>query len=470
VRPRAPRSRLALTTPARSAPTDTAVGEVPILSVGELLGGLRRLLDERVGRVWVSGEISNLHFARSGHTYFTLKDAEAQVRAALFRGAARRLLFEPEDGLEVLVYADVEIYEARGDLQLIVRQLEPRGDGALRLAVEQLRRRLEAEGLFDPAHKRALPSSPRRIGIATSPTGAAVRDVIQVTGRRCPAIPLLVAPTRVQGLGAEREIAAAIDALGEQEDVDVILVIRGGGSLEDLQAFNTEEVAHAIARAPVPVVSGVGHEVDVSIADLVADQRAPTPSAAAELVAPDRESLRRMLDRDWRRLCRAADALLERAAARVDRGREAVAMLAPSVRLAAQRRRLEGLAHALTQAARSQAAQRERLAGLSRALLVGVRSRVARRDRVLALGHALRVAARSRVGTGRAALAERAARLEGLSPLAVLTRGYAVVRRARDGAVVRRADQLERGERLAIRLAEAELEAAVIDTRDRPRS
>ena len=440
---------------------ESAGGDAPIFSVGELLGGLRRLLDERVGRVWVSGEISNLHAARSGHTYFTLKDAQAQVRAALFRGAARRLLFEPEDGLEVLVYADVEIYEARGDLQLIVRQLEPRGDGALRLAFEQLRRRLEAEGLFDPAHKRALPSAPRRIGIATSPTGAAVRDVIQVTGRRCPAIPLLIAPTRVQGVGSEREVAAAIDALGAQQDVDVILVVRGGGSLEDLQAFNTEEVARAIARAPVPVVSGVGHEVDVSIADLVADQRAPTPSAAAELVAPDRESLRRMLDRDWRRLCRAADSLLERAQARVERGREAVAILAPSVRLAAQRRRLEGLAHALTQAVRRQAAQRERLAGLSHTLVAGARARVQRRERIEALARALERAARTRLASGRAALGEGAARLEGLSPLAVLSRGYAIVRRARDGAVVRSAQQLAAGERLAIRLAEAELEASV---------
>lgn len=447
---------------------ETVAGDVPILSVGELLGGLRRLLDERVGRVWVAGEISNLHSARSGHTYFTLKDAEAQVRAALFRGAARRLLFEPEDGLEVLVYADVEIYEARGDLQLIVRQLEPRGDGALRLAFEQLRRRLEAEGLFDPAHKRPLPPSPRRIGIATSPTGAAVRDVIQVTGRRCPAIPLLVAPTRVQGTGSEREVAAAIDALGEQQDVDVILVVRGGGSLEDLQAFNTEEVARAIARSPVPVVSGVGHEVDVSIADLVADRRAPTPSAAAELVVPDRESLRRMLDRDWRRLCRAGDALLERASARVDRGREAIALLAPSVRLAAQRRRLEGLAHALTRAARSQAEQRERLAGLARALLAGVRARAARRERVEALGHALELAVRARLAAGRAALGEGAARLEGMSPLAVLARGYAVVRRARDGEVVRRADQLAAGERLAVRVAEAELEAVVERARPLP--
>lgn len=362
------------------------------------------------------------------------------MRAALFRREAQRLAFDPEEGLEVLVYAEVEIYEARGDLQLIVRQLEPRGDGALRLAFEQLRGRLEAEGLFDPARKRGLPSSPRRIGVVTSPTGAAVRDVIEVTGRRCPSIPLLVAPTRVQGAGSEHEVAAAIQAVASQPEIDVILVVRGGGSLEDLQAFNTEVVARAIAGAPVPVVAGVGHEVDVTIADLAADHRAPTPSAAAEQVAPDRESLRRMLDRDWRRLCRAADTLVERAAARVDRGREAVAMLAPSVRLAAQR---------------------QRLVGLARALVAGARTRSSRRLEVEALAHALLRAGQSKLGEGRAALAEGAGRLEALSPLAVLSRGYAVVRRSRDGAVLRRADQLAVGERLSVRLAEAELEAAV---------
>jgi exodeoxyribonuclease VII large subunit len=390
-----------------------------IYTVAELLGGIRALLDERVGRVWVVGELSDLHQARSGHTYFTLKDDAGRVRAALFRSAARRLDFEPEDGLEVLVYGDVSIYEPRGDLQLIVRQLEPRGIGPLQLAFEQLRRRLEAEGLFDIARKRALPPRPSRIGVVTSPTGAAIRDVLEVTGRRYPAASIVIAPTRVQGAGAEREIADAIDTLTSEVDVDVILLVRGGGSLEDLQAFNTETVARAIARAPVPVVSGVGHEVDVTIADLAADARAATPSAAAELAVPEAADLQRHLVRDWQRLQRAVRAILERGTLELERERDALRALAPSARLAVQRARLEAAARALIRAAAA---------------------------------HAQR---------SRAQLSALSGRLDSLSPLAVLGRGYALVRRSRDGAIVRTAEQLERGERLAIRVAEAQLEAVV---------
>jgi exodeoxyribonuclease VII large subunit len=402
-----------------SDPVASTSAAPQVYTVSDLLGGLRALLAERVGRVWVVGEVSNLHRAGSGHVYFSLKDERGQIRAALFRNAARRLVFEPEDGLEVLVYGDLSVYEPRGDLQLVVRRLEPRGEGALRLAFEQLRRRLEAEGLFDPARKRPLPALPARLGIVASPTSAAIRDLLEVSGRRFPAASILVAPTRVQGLGAEDEIAAALDALAAYGEVDLIVLARGGGSLEDLQPFNTEVVARAIVRSPVPVVTGVGHEVDVTIADLAADRRAPTPSAAAELVLPDRAALRGQLVRDWRRLQRALGAIRERSAARIARAGDGLRALAPAARLEAQRSRLLGVARALPRAA------------------------LARGDRA------------------RARLAELAGRLESLSPLAVLARGYALVRRARDGAIVRRADQLERGERIAIRLAEGELEAAV---------
>jgi exodeoxyribonuclease VII large subunit len=348
-----------------------------------------------------------------------LKDDAGRVRAALFRSAGRRLDFEPETGLEVLVYGDVSIYEPRGDLQLIVRQLEPRGIGSLQLAFEQLRRRLEAEGLFDPARKRALPPHPSRIGVVTSPTGAAIRDVLEVTGRRYSAASIVIAPTRVQGAEAEREIAEAIDALGSVVDLDVILLVRGGGSLEDLQAFNTEIVARAIVRAPVPVISGVGHEVDVTIADLAADARAATPSVAAEMAVPEAADLQRHLLRDWKRLQRAVQAVLERATLELERERDALRALAPSARLALQRSRLEAAVRALTRVATS------------------------------------------RTQHGRALLAALSGRLDSLSPLAVLGRGYALVRRSRDGAIVRTAKQLERGERLAIRVAEAQLEAVV---------
>lgn len=399
--------------------TEPERAEPHIYTVAELLGGLRALIEERVGRVWVVGELSDVHHARSGHTYFTLKDDAGRVRAALFRSAGRRLDFEPENGLEVLVYGDVSIYEPRGDLQLIVRQLEPRGIGSLQLAFEQLRRRLEAEGLFDPARKRALPLHPSRIGVVTSPTGAAIRDVLEVTGRRYSAASIVIAPTRVQGAEAEREIAEAIDALGSVVDLDVILLVRGGGSLEDLQAFNTEIVARAIVRAPVPVISGVGHEVDVTIADLAADARAATPSVAAEMAVPEAADLQRHLLRDWKRLRRAVQAVLERATLELERERDALRALAPSARLALQRSRLEAAVRALTRVATS------------------------------------------RTQHGRALLAALSGRLDSLSPLAVLGRGYALVRRSRDGAIVRTAKQLERGERLAIRVAEAQLEAVV---------
>lgn len=403
----------------------SAAAEPRIHRVGELVGGLRRLLEDRVGRLWIVGQVSNLRRPASGHVYFTLVDDDGQIRAALFRGTARQLAFEPEEGLEVLVYGEVTVYEARGELQVIVRHLEPRGAGALQVAFEQLRRRLEAEGLFAAERKRPLPPHPRRVGVVTSPSGAALRDVVEVSGRRLPALPLLLAPTRVQGLGAEREIAAALDALGRWPDVSVVLLVRGGGSLEDLQPFNTDEVARAIARSPVPVVTGVGHEVDVTIADLVADWRAPTPSAAAEIAVPDRTRLAGELSAVRQRAGRAALRHLEGLSARLERGALALRAQAPSARLAAQRVRWRAAAAALERAA-----------------------------------HAVAERARGRV-------AGAAGRLDSLSPLAVLGRGYALVRRADDGAVVRVAADVAPGDALAIRLARARLGARV-ETVDEP--
>ncbi len=398
-----------------------------IYRVGELLSGLRHLLEDRVGRVWVVGEVSNLHRAASGHLYFTLKDDSAQIRAAFFRSAARRCPFELEDGLEVVAYADASIYQARGDLQLLVRQLEPRGLGALQLAFEQLRRRLEAEGLFDSERKRSLPAVPRCVGIVTSASGAALRDVISVSHRRFPASRLLLAPTRVQGSGAEDEIAAALDAIGARTEVEIVLLVRGGGSLEDLWCFNTETVARAIARCPHPIVSGVGHEVDFTIADWVADARAPTPSAAAALALPDRSALAAQLGRSWGRLVTAARVHLERAGLRFARERDALRALSPSARFASQR---------------------ARLMAASRALVQGMRS----------------IEARSRAKAG-----TLAARLDSLSPLAVLARGYALVHNA-NGEVVRRATQVRHGERISIQVAEAAIEARVESAAARSRS
>jgi exodeoxyribonuclease VII large subunit len=396
---------------------DAASGSVRrSFRVSELVGGLRELLEEEVGRVLVSGEISNLHRAASGHAYFTLKDDRAQLRAALFRSSAVRLPFDPEDGLEVVVDAEVSVYPARGDLQLVVHHMEPLGQGALHLAFDQLRQRLAAEGLFDADRKRPLPAWPRRIGIVTSGSGAALHDVIEVSGQRMPGIPLLLASVRVQGDGAENEIAAGLAALGEVEDVDVILLVRGGGSLEDLRPFNTERLARAIVASPVPVVAGVGHEVDITIADLAADARAPTPSGAALLAVPDASAWQDRVEAVRRRLGGAADARMARAQRRLAELTGALRAHAPAARLAARRARFESVQHALGREGRAAvAARHERLAVL-------------------------------------------AARLDALSPLAVLGRGYAIAHGA-GGRVLRRAAEVSPGDALRVRLHEGEVEA-----------
>ncbi len=390
-----------------------------MLGVGQLLAGLAGLFEHHVGRIRVMGEISNLHLARSGHSYFTLKDDDGQIRAALFRGAAGRLRFALEEGLEVVVEAEVSIYPARGELQLIVRGVEPRGVGALQLAFEQLRRRLEAEGLFDPAQKRALPAHPRRIGVVTSPGGAAVRDVLEVTGQRFASIPILISPCLVQGESAPAEIVAALARVARVEDVDVVLVVRGGGSIEDLQAFNSEAVARAIRACRVPVVAGVGHETDVTIADLVADARAATPSAAAMLVTPDRAALARVVERDRRRLLGSKSGRLDRAHTRLARAAESLSARSPQSRL-------------------------ER-----------GRTRASRADAALAAAIARRLV-RSR---GR--FIEAASRLDALSPLAVLARGYALVLRVDDGRIVRSVAEVAVADAIDVRLAEGRLLARV---------
>lgn len=385
--------------------------ERSILGVGQLIAGLSGLIQQHVGRVWVAGEISNLHHARSGHTYFTLKDEDGQIRAALFRGNAARVRFELEEGLEVVAEAEVSIYAARGDLQLIVQTLEPRGMGALQLAFEQLRRRLDAAGLFALERKRSIPTHPRRVGVVTSPTSAAVQDVLKVAGRRFPAIPILISPTRVQGDEAPAEIAAAIGRLATSTDVDVILLVRGGGALEDLWAFNTEVVAEAIAASPIPIVSGVGHETDTTIADLVADVRAPTPSAAAMLAIPDRVPLAGLVDRDLRRLVASIQRQIGIHHDRVARLRAVLRARSPQLRVALAR----------TREARARAAAES--------------------------------AIRRRMDLNRRRLSETATRLDALSPLAVLGRGYAIARRESDGRIVRAAGDVSLGDRLELRLA-----------------
>ncbi len=390
-----------------------------ILGVGQLIAGITGLLEQRVGRIWVSGEISNLHRAASGHFYFTLKDEAGQMRAALFRGNATRVRFDIEEGLEVVAEAEVSIYAARGDLQLIVRQLEPCGVGALQLAFEQLRKRLQAAGLFDEGRKRPISQFPRRIGVVTSPTSAALRDVLKVASRRFPATAILISPTLVQGEEAPQQIAAAIGRLAAAQDLDAILIVRGGGSLEDLWAFNSEVVAQAIADSPVPIVSGVGHETDLTIADLVADLRAPTPSAAVMQVLPDRRSLASLVGRDAQRLGMAMAQEVERHRARVETLRAVLRARSPRVRVALARTR----------------EARARVAG--------------------------QTAIRRLIDHRRRRFSALAARLDALSPLSVLGRGYGLVRRVEDGRIVRRAADVALDDELEVRLAEGAIGARV---------
>jgi len=390
-------------------------------AVSDLLSGLNGLLEDRVGRIWVVGEISGLSRPSSGHIYFVLGDAHARIRAALFRQAASRLPFELKDGLEVVVYADVSIYDKRGELQLIVRKLEPQGQGALQLAFEQLRARLSEEGLFEEEHKRPLPAFPRRIGVVTSPTSAAVRDVIEVSGLRLASTPLLISPTRVQGEGAEHEIVKALQSVASETEIDVILLVRGGGSLEDLWCFNSEELARAVFDCPVPVVTGVGHETDITLVDWVSDLRAPTPSAAAAAVLPDRDQLSLGVAQSGKRLGLAIRSLLDARVQAWSREVEVLRRLAPLTRLAAQRRRMVSARTALMRAVVHQAELR------------------------------------------RAQVARRVARLDSLSPLGVLGRGYALVRKEPDGTLLRSVDQVSVGDRVGIRLDEGEVRAVIED-------
>jgi len=332
--------------------TSTAAREV--YTVTRLNQAVRRLLEETFPfLVWVEGEVSNLSQPASGHLYFSLKDASAQARCALFRNRAQLLRGLPRNGQQVLVQARISLYEPRGDFQLIVERLEEAGAGALRRAYDELRLRLEREGLFAAEHKRPLPRFPRRVGVITSTSGAAIQDVLSILRRRFPALPVLVYPVPVQGDGAGAEIARMIDLASRRRDCDVLLLVRGGGSLEDLWAFNEEAVARAIRASAIPIVCGVGHETDVTIADFAADLRAPTPSAAAELVSPDRQEWRRQFSAGQDRLLAATRRRLAAQRQRLIWADQRLARQHPKRRLLDRSQRLDELDQRLRQALRT---------------------------------------------------------------------------------------------------------------------
>ncbi len=388
-----------------------------IYTVSEITRKIQDLLEEHYPDVWIAGEISNFKPASSGHFYFTLKDESAQIRAVMFRGSNQQLRFRPENGLQVLGYGRISVYEPRGEYQLIVEQLEPKGVGALQLAFEQLKKKLEAEGLFDPGRKRPIPPFPQKIGIVTSPTGAVIRDMIHVLTRRFPNIQILLNPVLVQGKGAASEIAQAIREMNERDDLDLLMIGRGGGSIEDLWAFNEEVVARAIVASRIPIISAVGHETDFTIADFVADLRAPTPSVAAELAVPVKEDLLFSLEETRHRLHQAIERKIEEARLLLrqwdgyfrDPGRQLTEKLL----------RLDHL--------------REQMIG----------------------------EVRHRLGFAQETVARMKEHLKSLNPLAILERGYAIATRHGDTRSLRRASDIRIGDPIDVRLFQGGLLARV---------
>jgi exodeoxyribonuclease VII large subunit len=387
-----------------------------VLSVTELNRMARDVLERSFPLFWISGEISNMTRAASGHWYFSLKDSSAQVRCVMFRGRNSYLDWQPREGDKVEARAVVTLYEARGDFQLTVEFLQRAGLGALFEAYERLKQKLEAEGLFDPARKKSIPEHPRRIGIVTSPDAAALHDVLTTLRRRMPSIPVVIYPTPVQGKEAGTKIAAAINTAGARNECDVLIICRGGGSIEDLWQFNEEIVARAIAACPIPTISGVGHETDFTIADFAADRRAPTPTAAAEMVAPDRAVLLRQLQQLQQQMARQMGYLLQR-----------------------RMQQLDYLAKRLLSPAQQIRNQGGHLNQLSLRLNTAMRSRLQRQQQ---------------------ALLRLEQNLHHLNPTGVLSRGYALVQDA-EGRVVRASSQLQIGEQVSLTLAEGAADATI---------
>jgi len=411
-----------------------------LYSVSRLNAEVRAVLEGSFPLVWVEGEMSGLSQPRSGHWYFGLKDAYAQVRCAMFRNRNLLVRFRPADGQQVLIRARVSFYEARGDFQLIAEHMEPAGEGALRRAFEELKARLEKEGLFDAARKQALPPCPRRLGVVTSPTGAALHDVLTVLRRRFPALPVIVYPVPVQGTGVAAEIAQMLQLADRRGECDLLILTRGGGAPEDLAVFNDEALARVIAGLRTPLVAAIGHEIDFTIADFVADRRAPTPSAAAELASPDGVELAARLTRLARRLRSAARRLTAAARTRTDHLRHRLARSHPAVLLRQRVQRLDELEQRRRRALDRLIEQRRQRLGRAQArlrLLAPAARLALARDRLRMLSRRLATAPRNRLLALRGRLAATAGKLDALSPLATLDRGYAILRRSADGYVVR---------------------------------
>jgi len=433
-----------------------------ILTVSELNFLTREILEANFPLIWVEGEISNLVRPASGHWYFSLKDDAAQVRCAMFKMRNRLLPFQPQDGQHVLVRARVSLYEARGEYQLIVDHMEPAGEGALRLQFEMLKKRLAAEGLFDEARKKSLPRLPKRIGVITSPTGAAIRDVLSVLQRRFPAIPILIFPSLVQGDSASQALISAIRTANKRQDCDVLILCRGGGSLEDLWAFNDESLARTIADSSIPIVSGVGHEVDFTIADFVADLRAPTPSAAAELITPAATEW-------WSMYADYANSLSQLMQRKLQATKQLLVFIQkrlqhPSRKLQNQAQRIDELEQRLINAQTSVLRHRQSTLATMQARLeqFSPRLRLSQHKQLVeSLSKQLLRIMQHNTRDRRQQLAATARALEAVSPLATLGRGYAIVTKLPEKSIVRQASDVQIGTHIEAQLGQGKIICAV---------
>lgn len=436
-----------------------------IFTVSRLNQTVRLLLEQEMGQVWISGEISNFSQPSSGHWYFTLKDDTAQVRCAMFRNSNRRVTFRPQHGQQVLVRANITLYEPRGDYQIIVESMQPAGEGLLQQKYEQLKAKLQAEGLFDQQHKQPLPSPAHCVGVITSKTGAALHDILHVLKRRDPSLPVIIYPTAVQGDDAPGQIVRAIELANARQECDVLIVGRGGGSLEDLWSFNDERVARAIFASAIPVVSAVGHETDVTIADFIADLRAPTPSAAAELVSRNQQELLRQILSAQQRLGMAMDYFLANRSRRFTQIYHRLQQQHPQLRLARQQTALERLHQRMNVAIDGQlkrTSQRQsRL--LQRLNQQSPQPRIHRaQTRIQQLEYRLAENVRSRLSATRERFGNAVTHLEAVSPLSTLARGYSVST-ATDGKVLKKVKQVKTGDVMTTRLEDGWVESQVTD-------
>lgn len=437
------------------------------ISVSELNRQARVLLEQGLARLWVEGEISNLARPASGHLYFTLKDASAQLRCAWFRQRQRGPASGLKNGDQMLVFGKVSIYESRGDYQMIVEQLEEIGEGELRRKFEALKKKLSAEGLFDESRKKSLPALPGKIGIVTSPSGAAVRDILTVLKRRFPAIPVIIYPTAVQGDFAAAQIVSAIETAAARDDCDVLIISRGGGSLEDLWQFNEEAVARAISNCPIPTISAVGHEIDFTIADFVADVRAPTPSGAAELVVPDQAEWIRRLATLTARVTNLAQRALEDRFQSLDWLNRRLLQSSPASTVARQREWLKNLQQVMAAVMRHGLGIRARKLGAAGSLLLQHSPALSLQRtglRLQSLQQRLQSAVAGLVVNRQQRLRLAARTLDSVSPLATLERGYSIVTHAESGTLVSKIDDIDDGTKIRARLANGSFDATVTAT------